>query len=279
MPAGPTGPRTESGISSDSIRTQAIIARHLHDDLYAGKFFKGSWPALGQPLCQAGDGYSDPTAADGDESVAVVPGALPLWMAYHAIVTQTALAPSVDEANGYLIATLDGAAGDGIEYVPGGITANSPFATVVKADASYPKIIKCRMAAETVANVADMAIGFRKAEPFQAVVANYDEGAYLNMQLGDVEIHTILNGTPNLEVDTGEDMTDAAFVTAEVWLMGKTLRFFVNGTQYKHTFEFDDDEVVVPFLHTLGVTGSSEWRWTDLTVGPLWHLKKDINRR
>jgi hypothetical protein len=200
-------------------------------------------------------------------------------MAYHAIVTQTALAPSVDEANGYLIASLDGAAGDGVEYVPGGITANSPFATTVAAAASYPKIIKCRMAAETVANVADMAVGFRKAEAFQAVIANYDEGAYLDMQAGNVEIHTILNGTPNAQVDTGEDMVDAVFRTLEVWLMGNTVRFFVDGTQYKHTFEFDDDEVVVPFLHTLGVTGASEWRITDLTVGSLWHLKKDINRR
>jgi hypothetical protein len=94
MPAGPTGARTQSGISDRSIRDQAIVPRHLHDDLYAGKFFKGSWPDLGQPLCHAGDGYSDPTAADGDESVAVVAAGATTWASRSATpATATATRP------------------------------------------------------------------------------------------------------------------------------------------------------------------------------------------
>ena len=101
-----------------------------------------------------------------------------MQLAYHVIVLQTALAPAVDEANGYLIATLDGGAGDGVEYVPGGITANSPFANVVGTGAAA--YIKARLAAETVANVAELALGFRKAEAFQAAIDNYDEMAAFN---------------------------------------------------------------------------------------------------
>jgi hypothetical protein len=281
MPAGPTGYRTQSGISDRSIRDQAIIPRHLHADLLEAKYFRGVWPSH-QPLLHAGDGYSDPTGTDTNENVCVFPGVPPLSALYYINGTQTILGPVHDTANGWLEIGLDSAAAEGTEYVLGGSNdANNPLANVVGTDPAM--LIKATLQFETQANVAEMAVGFRKAEAFQAAIDNYDEMACLNVQYDTddayVRIETILNGGGTTTIETGETVAAGADVSLEVWLMGNAVRFFVDGTQYKSTFEFDDDEVVVPFIHWLQVTGGSELRMKALEVGSLWHLKKDINRR
>lgn len=277
MPSGPAGPRTQSGISPNSIRDQAIIPRHIHDDLKWNQYAKFLFPGP-QPLLHAGNGYGAPTGSDTDENVAVIPGFPPLELAYYVNGAATVLGPAVDLTNGYLVASLDGAASEGVEYVPGGaVTAHNPLATVVGTD--KPMFLRLKVALETVANVAEFGVGFRKAEAFQAGIDNYDEMAAFNVQAGDVEIHTILNGADTVEVDTGDDMADGVARTLEVWLMGRTLRFFVDGAQYKSTFQFDSGEVVIPFIHVLNGGGASDMRWYELEIGRLWHLKKDINRR
>ena len=278
MPAGPVGPRTQSGISDRSIRDQAIVPRHLHADLFAGKYFKQNWPSVA-PTASGVNGYAAPAGTTGATNFAHLRGLAPMTAAYHIKgAGQTILAPF--EVAAGLDAGLDQTLAEGVEYVFGDkLIAANPFSTTIEAQASYPKILRLRLSASVVANAAECAIGFRKAEAFQANFDDYDELAALNMQVGVVNIETILNGVGPATVDTGETMANAVARTLEVWLMGRELRFFVDGVQFKSTFNFDVGEVVVPFMFWLQVTGGAQLIWEELEVGALWHLKKDINRR
>jgi hypothetical protein len=281
MPAGPTGPRTESGISSNSIRREAILARHIQADLYAARYFKGVWPSH-QPLLHAGDGYTVPTGTDTQTAVAVFPGPFPLSALYYFNGTQTIKGPVHDPANGWLEIGLDSALGEGVEYVFGGsLDANNPLANVVGSEPGM--ILKATLQPQTVANIAEMALGFRKAAAFAAAIDNYTDMAVLNVQYDTtaafVRIETILNNATTVTVETGLELADATDIVLEVWLMGRKVRLFVNGVEFKSTFQFDLGDSVIPFLHWLQVTGGSELRMKALEVGPLWHLKKDINRR
>ncbi len=281
MPAGPTGPRTDPGISSNSIRREAILARHIQADLYNARYFKGVWPSH-QPLLHAGNGYSAPTGTDTNENVAVFPGPFPLSALYYINGTQTILGPVHDPAAGWLEIGLDSAAGEGVEYVLGGsVDANNPLANVVGSEPAM--ILKATLQAETVENIAELALGFRKAAAFAAAIDDYTDMAVLNVQYDTtaafVRIETILNNAATGTVETGLELDDDTDIVLEAWLMGRSLRFFVDGVQFKSTFQFDEGDSVLPFIHWLQVTGGSELRMKALEVGPLWQLKKDINRR
>lgn len=263
------------GVSFLSQGNGSVAGIVLNDDVYKGRFGQFNFPSQA-PICHSGDGYSDPTGVAGDENVASLGQQLDL--AYHIIGTQTLLAPTMDFAQGFLVG-LDKTAADGVEYLLGaGLTALNPLALTV--GAGQARFLKCKFLVETVANAAECALGFRKAEAFQAAIDDYDELGCLNMQGGDVLIETILNGAATGTVDTGEDMADGVARTLEVRVSGLGVAtFYVDGFRVGPSFAFDSGEVVLPFFHWLQVTGGSDLVWVELSYGELWHVRKDVGRR
>jgi hypothetical protein len=253
----------------------SVVGIVLNDDVYKGRYGQFNFPGQA-PVCHAGDGYSDPTGVAGDENVASLGQQLDL--VYHIIGTQTLLAPTMDFAQGFLVG-LDKTAGDGVEYLLGaGLTALNPLALTV--GSGNARFLRVKFLVETVANAAECAVGFRKAEAFQAAIDDYDEMAVLNMQGGDINTETILNGGATATVDTGEDMVDGVARSAEVRVTAAgVVTFFVDGVRVGGSFTFDSGEVILPMVHWLQVTGGSDFVWTELQYGELWHVRKDRNFR
>lgn len=125
---------------------------------------------------------------------------------------------------------------------------------------------------DDISDVAEFAMGFRKAEAFQVAIDNYDEMASFNVGQdadGQIEIHTILNGAATSETDTTlTDWADGGEHTLriEVANNGKC-EFFYDGAEPTVTtsFTFDSAEVIVPFVYLIAETGDpgvsiSAWR-------------------
>jgi hypothetical protein len=166
------------------------------------------------------------------------------------------------------------AAADALE-ITNGTTALSPQAYVVgslNGAGDNELFFKCKILIDDISDVTEMAMGWRKAEAYQAAVDNYDEMASFNVGQdadGQIEIHTILNGAATAETDTTEtDWADAGEHTLEIRVTnGGVCTFYYDGAEptVTATFTFDAGEVIVPFLFLDTETGDpgvsvSEWK-------------------
>lgn len=174
---------------------------------------------------------------------------------------QTLLAPLLDAVNGGLNISQDNVASEGAEYVPGAMqSANNPFAVTI--GTSPNSFIKVTARLGTVANLAEFGVGYRKAEAQQALIDDYDEAAWINVQAGVVRTETILNnGATTTATVAGVTAADGVNFTLEVRTRGRYVDFFVNGVQKQPAaalYRFDAGEVIVPFIHFLrGAGGAS----------------------
>ncbi len=166
------------------------------------------------------------------------------------------------------------AAADALE-ISNGTTALSPQAYVVgsfnKSD-SKEIFFKCKILIDDISDVTELAMGWRKAEAYQAAVDSYDEMATFNIgQDGDgqIEIHTILNNATTAETDTTlTDWLDAGEHTLEIRVKNDgSCTFFYDGATPTITaaFTFDAGEVILPYLFLDTETGDpgvsvSEWK-------------------
>jgi hypothetical protein len=271
-------PAGRGGVSFVSQGDGSVAGVVLHDDQLQGGYFNLLFPSAA-PRCHNGDGFSDPTGTAGDENVADFGQ---VEAVYHIIGTQTILAPTIDRSatgTGPLV-HMDEAAGDGVEYVFGSglALANNPQAMAVGTGPG--RFLKMVMAAGTVANVAELAVGFRKAADFAALIDDYTDLACLNLQYDTdaayVRVETILNDGATATTEAGVTIADAEAFTFEVRVRadGK-VSFFVNGVKVGHTFTFDDGDAILPFVHFLQVTGGCSLGWTQAEGGALWHVRKD----
>jgi hypothetical protein len=149
-------------------------------------------------------------------------------------------------------------------------TGQNPFAVVVGSDANA--LVRAKFRAATVANLGELAIGWRKAEVFQAALDDYDELAALNVQAGLVNRETILNGAATVTVDTLLTALDATDIMLEVRLIGRQALMFVNGEEavIGAPFSFDVGEVVVPFYFFLQGGGATALNLYEMEVGPVY---------
>lgn len=275
--------RGKGGITSRSIRDGAIIPGKVLEDVFAGKHFKQLFPSA-LPHSVAADGYGDPTGATGNANLVRFFGGFGQMDALTHVkgAGQTLLAPTNDATNGYLLAGLDIVAAEGIEYVLGGMrTINNPFA-VKCGDVDYPAMfVRLRMVVPTVANAAECAVGFVKAETAQANLDDYDELFCLNLQAGTLNRESILNGAGTVTVDTGQTVADGIEFTLEVQVRARRAEGFLNGMPVSAgaLFSFDADEIVVPFLFFLQGGAGTAWGWYELEVGQLQHVGRDASRR
>ncbi|MEE8151269.1 MAG: hypothetical protein V3T43_06095 [Nitrosomonadaceae bacterium] len=196
------------------------------------------------------------TGATGDENVMLLPET---QFEYHILGTQTILAP-VLTATG-LNVSLDQTDNDGVEITQG-ILAIGRHAYVVGTDGKFFLRVKFKIA--DVSGTDDCAVGFRKAEAYQAAIDSYDEMAVLNVISGDVNIETILNNAATTTTDTTDNWADAAThtLTVRVSAAGVVTYQFDNAAPTTvAAFTFDDAEVLIPFfyfLHDSDVAGAVE---------------------
>lgn len=199
------------------------------------------------PTIVKNDGYSTPTGATGDVNVMAFDDAK---FEYHMKgAGQTILAPTFG-ANGLDI-SLDLTNNEGVEITQG-ITARSKSAFTVGTDPAFFFTVTLKIT--DVSGTDDLAMGFRKAEAYQANVDDYDEMAALNVISGAIKIETILNNAATVTTDTTQTVADAGTVTLTVKVSAAgVVTYEINGAAPTVTaaFTFDSGEVVVPFLYFL----------------------------
>jgi hypothetical protein len=266
----------KGGLTSRSIRHGAVLPSRLSRLVTAGGYAIDGCNY--QPQATKVDGYSAPTGATGDFNLLHFRSMVALYNILGA--GQTLLAPSVDSTNGGLNFALDLAAAEGHQGVFGSMQTNkNPFAVTI--GTTENAFVRATLRAATVANVAELAIGWRKAEAMQVNIDDYDEAAFLNMQAGDIKRETILNGAATVTFDTLLNAANAVDFTLEVWLLGRKAVMFVNGREavIGAPFNFDVGEVVVPFWFWLQGGGASALNLVDFEVGPLYANDLDPRRR
>lgn len=185
-------------------------------------------------------------AATGDENVMCLGRNM---FEYHILgAGQTITAPKI-VATGLLV-SLDEVNNEGVEYSQG-ILARSKQAFVIGTDAFF---FKCKFSIADVSGIDECAVGFRKAEAYNAAIDNYDEMAALNVISGAITVETILNNGATASEDTTDAWADGATKTLEVYVSkAGVVTFKIDGVAPTVTaaFTFDDAEVVIPFFHLL----------------------------
>lgn len=201
---------------------------------------------MARPISVATIGAGAATGSAGDENVMYVGD---VAFEYHALGTQTILSPDI-AATGLDIG-MDQTANDGVE-IGQGITAWSRAAFTVGTDPAFH--LKVKMTIADVTGTDDCAVGFHKAEAYQANIDDYNDAACLNAIGGAINIETILNGGATTTTDTTDTCTDTNSVSLEVYVSDAgVVTYKIDGAAPTTTaaFTFDDAEVVVPFIYFL----------------------------
>lgn len=270
------------GIPRRALGEEAVSPAKMIQGLWVPAYFDMKFPSF-PPILTAANAdlgsYGPPTGGTGDENRAHFIGNTSMVALYKILgAGQTILGPYNQESNENLEAGLDGAASEGVEYLFGGMGHNTgagnPFGTTV-GDATKrwngDRFIRIEQFNQLVANVGECAVGFRKAEDFQALIDDYDEMACVNVQTGTVNIETILNGNTTVTTDTGETVANSVYFVTEVRTRGRDVFFYHNGQKFETGFQFDVGEKIVPFAHFLqNGSGASGWRWRRLTIGNVY---------
>lgn len=204
--------------------------------------------------CSKGGGAA--TGSTGDENVMLCGRNL---FEYHILGTQTILAPSLTTTG--LDIGMDQTDNDGVE-ISQGILSKNKHAYVVGTDGPFFLRVKFKIA--DVSGTDDCAIGFRKAEAYQANLDDYDEMAVLNVISGNINIETILNNAATTTTDTTDNWADNETHELKVKVdKDGAVTYELDGAAPATVaaFSFDADEVVIPFfyfLHASDVAGAVE---------------------
>ena len=197
------------------------------------------------PVCTKKAGGA-PGAATGDENAMCLGKNM---FEYHILgAGQTITAPSI-VATGLLV-SLDKVNDEGAEYSQG-ILARSKQAFVVGTDAFY---FKLKFSIADVSGADEVAVGFRKAEAYQANIDAYADMATLNVISGDITIETIIGDAATVPTDTTDDWANGATKTLEVYVSkAGVVTYKVDGAAPTTVaaYTFTDALTVVPFFHLL----------------------------
>jgi hypothetical protein len=226
-----------------------------------------------QPQLSAIDGYTDPTGTTITRSKALCGGTFPLKMDYFAIGTQTLKGPLFNTAGKGLEVTGDQTVDEGYEYIFGALDARGAHTIVVGAENAFMRV---SFEIEDVSDLDVVACGWRKNETIRLDILDYDEAAYFDVVSGDIKTSTILNNAANVVTDTGQNWADGETHELMVKVIGRRVTYWIDGAPAPGTveFNFDADEVIVPFFRTLlDDTGAADatslvW-WKEVEVGLL----------
>lgn len=174
---------------------------------------------------------------------------------YHIKGTQTIKVPTFGASG--LDVSLDQTDDDGVELTQG-ITARSKAAFVAGTDAFY---LKAQISIADVSGTDDCAVGFRRAEAYQANLDDYLDLACLNVIGGDIKIETILNNAATTTTDTTNNWLDGETHTLEVYVdLARKVTYKIDGAAPTTVaaFTLDNGDTLVPFfffLHAADVAG------------------------
>lgn len=171
---------------------------------YWDKYFVENWNA--NPVtAKVGGGAASGTA--GDTNLMMTRDNV--WE-YNIKGTQTITAPSIVNVSAGVNALnigMDQTDNDGVE-ICSGILSGNRFAFLIGTDAAF--FFRCQFSIADVSGTDDCAIGFRKAEAYQANIDDYADMAVLNVISGDIFIETILGGAATVSTDTTLNWADGA---------------------------------------------------------------------
>lgn len=211
------------------------------------------------PLFVASTGDGAPTGTTGDENLMLSNETT--WR-YHVLGTQTIVKPVwvATPTGGGLNIGMDQTNGDGVEFCTG-TTARAPFLLVTGTTGGY---LEVDFTVADVSGLAEMFVGWRSVEAFQALIDNYSDMAGVNLQGGDLKIETILNSGATTTTDTTDNVTDGQQVRirVEVSTAGVvTYQVGVGTTSLSGpsaapptataAFTFDSGDYLVPTIHLL----------------------------
>ncbi len=218
-------------------------------------------PMNAQPSLSAPNGYGDPTGTTGDTNRAAFSWCN-LMAQYHVKGTQTLLGPLLDTTGKGLDISQDQTDNDGVEYVFGALNTRGAFTHTVSSATNACLRVTARIA--DVSGTDDFDIGWRKNEAFQANVDDYDEAAWVNVNLGQLQTETILNNAATVTTTvTGSTWVDDATHTVEVCIKGRQAYYYYDDVRVQKTvtYNFDTGEVIEPFLFFLQATTSPGKVW------------------
>lgn len=168
---------------------------------------------------------------------------------YNIIGTQTTLAPVLDTFG--LNMTMTGTAGQGIELSMGQ-TLLSPMAFTIGEPAFF---VQAQFKVEDVSGCNPLIIGLRKAQAFNATLANYTDFAVIGIvgTAGHIQISTQVNTGGVTTTDTTQIAVDGAVFQLKI----KVSSTGVVTYEYNYAaptvipvaaFQFDTGDVVIPFI-------------------------------
>ncbi len=258
-----------SGIPRRALDEGVISPAKLVDAVRYPRYFDQRFRSVG-PISTSINFYGDPVGSTGTTNLVHFRGFWPAYASYHIKgAGQTILAPYEDAATGSLLAGLDVAASEGVEYFFGvDQTAGNPYAFTVGTATEKNKFIRLEFKLGDASEVADAAVGFRIGENFTANLDDYTDLAVLNANAGTVNVETILNDGTTSTTDTGNTVADNTLTKFEVQLIGANPKFFVNDVEVEVAFTFDTGDVIVPFIFFVQTAGTgSNFQWKRLTFG------------
>jgi hypothetical protein len=171
---------------------------------------------------------------------------------YCILGTQTITGPCL-EATGArgLDMTLDETNADDGWEMTNGILSRGNSDILIGRDGGYFKV---NFYLEDVSGTDDCAVGFRKAEAYQANIDDYADMACLNVISGTITIETIVGGAATTSTSTTNTWADLATKTLEVYVStAGVVTYKITGVAPTVTaaFTFTAGLSVVPFMYFL----------------------------
>lgn len=264
-------PRKKLGDGEDGQTLYGVSAKKLSSEFRRARYIHEEFDE--QPSLSAPNGYGDPTGVTGDKNRALFRNRL--YTQYHVKGTQTLLGPLLDVDKG-LDVSQDQTDNDGVEHVFGILGTKSPFAITVPG--YFRMDLAFRIA--DVSGTDDCAFGLRKNEAFQANIDDYNDGAWLNVILGEIWNETIIGNAATISTDSGHAWADDATHVLSVRLNGATVSYYLDGSPLTGfpAYTFTAALVLVPFFFFLQATTTpgKVW-WTQLKMGPGSEFTSDGN--
>lgn len=258
-------------VKTRRIENDAVTAAKLSNALQQGKYVFERFDH--QPALYFTDGYGNPAPTTGEKNWAQFRSGLAAqWAVLGA--GQTIIGPVLSDTTGLLDISQDATATEGVGYVWGGNNPRNPYAHTVGTSPRSSYRIEVHI--EDISGCGTLLIGWRKQEAYQADWNDYDELVAWNVTQGAITIEEILNNAATVQRTSGITALTADAVTPEFRVDvdgdGKCY-FFYEGVQYfASRFDFDNGEVVVPFLHYLHGTDVSLLYPLQLEIGPTREL-------
>ncbi len=202
-----------------------------------------------RPLFTNGGGDVTAVGTTGAENVMTTDAAT---YEYHVLgAGQTILFPTFNSAKGVdIVQDLISTEGSEVSL---GIDARSRGAFTVGTDECYFKV---QLELTDVSGISDCFVGFREQEAYNADHEVYENIAGFNIQVGVINIQTIVNDGATVTTDTTEtDWIDDAVHTLEVRVdRSGVVTFFYDDvvpTVTSPTFTLTDGDVIMPCIYQL----------------------------